>query len=146
MAGTTMADAKASLKRMLMERPSLQGVTIKYGFPGDTAKSEMIWMAGTNVDGTQNIETMRAGKKRRNEEYVLNLYIDSAKRKPEDSEKRACAISAEIEDALASDPTIMDTPNVMWAVVSGMEMDTTETTTGAGTRLRIEVTVRGNLQ
>jgi hypothetical protein len=142
--GTTMADLKANLYDALKERPALAGVQLSYGIPKD-ARRELIWLGDTQPNGIQEIPSMKAGTKRRHEDYRLDVYVQVIGGKPQHSEKRACQLSAEIEDCLANDTTVGGTPNLVWAVVSAMEMSTGETTDGARTVLRIEITAKGNL-
>lgn len=146
MAGTTMAAVKANLKTALLARAGLSGVKVTYGHPGGNATGrEIIWLGSTNTEGTQTVPSMRAGTKRRHEDYTLNVYIEVLGHSPEKCEQRACSISAEIEDYIASDTSVNSTPGVAWAIVTGMEMDTAETVDGSRTVIRIQVSVKGNL-
>lgn len=139
-----MATVKSNLVRELGARPGLSGVPIEYGDNAKTARRERIWL-GASVTGEHEITTMRAGRKVRYEELLVEVHVEVFGRTTsESSELRAGELVAEIEGLLAADPTIDSAPGVQWAVVSQVEIDTSEAD-GPRTEALVTITVKARL-
>lgn len=144
MAGTTMAAVKAALKTMSKTAVG-PNVQVTYGDPGEMARTEMIYI-GAAVDNEQEPVALRSGPRKRDENYTVAIRIEvSSKGTPEAVEARAVLFATAIETAIAADPKLGNVPNVLWAVVSGMSLDTTETTEKPRCVLSIDVSVKARL-
>jgi hypothetical protein len=140
-----MAAIKANLKTALRANTTLSGVQVSYGDPGGDAQRETVWLGHTE-DGSQEPLAMRAGRRRREENYTLHVHVEVIGRPtPEDNEARATDLCTAVEEVLADDPKVGNTPGVIHAVVAGVEMATGETTDGPRTVLTIFVSVKGVL-
>jgi len=137
---STMAALKSAIKAAIAADTDLAGVQVYYGDPGDKGRRECIWLGASSL-GEQEHPAMKAGKKRRREDYDLTVIIEvMSKRTPEASEARAVLLCGEVEDLLAADTTVGSVPNLLWAYVSDMEMNTTEGVDGP--RSVIDLTIR----
>lgn len=146
MTTSTMAALKTNLKVALLQEGTLAGVQVLYGDPGGLGQKEVIWLGSTET-GSQEIASLRSGKKRRRESYLLHVYVEvMSKATPEANEARAVALAGVLEDLVATDPKVSDTPNLLFCFVEGYEMDTTEVG-GTGPRTVIDVSLQceGNL-
>lgn len=142
---STMAAVKAALTTALDARSALDGVLVTYGDAGDLATMETIRLGDTTF-GIQEPAALRPSKRRRFEEYTLEVTVEViGKVTPQANEARAIALAAEVEDAVAVDPTVGAVTNLLFAYVTGMEMSTTETVSGPRTEVMIEITCKGNL-
>ena len=144
MAGTTMAAAKSALKTMTSKAVGA-GVLVTYGDPGELARTECIYI-GAAVDNSHDPVALRSGPRMRDEDYTVNIHVEvSSKGTPEATEARAVVLGTAIETAIAADPKLLNTTNVLWAVVSGMSLDTSQTSEAPRTVLEIAVTVKARL-
>lgn len=146
MAGTTQAALKANLKTRLAVRPGLSSVQVGYGDPGGTSRRQRVWL-GSTTDGEVEPVALRAGRRRRDETYVLKVHVEviAAHPTPEGNEARAVELVREVEECLADDPTVGAVPNLLWAVVSALGMDTTETPDGPRTVVTLDLTAHARL-
>lgn len=142
---STIVATKRALVMALQTRPALNGVLISYADPGAKGRKEQVFIAEVrNAD--QEPVALRTGTRKRDEEYELDVYVDVlSKASAETSEERTMELVAELEEFLANDPKINNTPGVLWAVVTDMRMKTAETGDGPSTRCIVTVTVRGRL-
>ena len=142
---STIVSAKRSLLDSLASRPSLNGVLLAYADPGDKRRREQMFYAEVRVS-EQSPVALKSGRRKRDEEYELDLIVDCAsKASPETSEARCMELVAEVEDELADDPTIRGTDGVLWATVTDMRLTTMETGDGPMSRATVTITVRGRL-
>jgi len=142
---STMAAFKAALKAAIAADAQLAGVQVAYGDPGDKGRKEAVWL-GESVLGEVEPASMRSGQKRRREDYEVSVTIEvMSKRTPEASETRAILISGEIEDLLAADTTVGAVPNLLWAFVRGLEMETSEGADGPRTVIDLTIGVVADL-
>lgn len=139
---TTMAAVKAKLKRMIGNR--LGSVQVVYGDAGQFARREGIRLGVVDI-GDQERVSMRSGKGRQRETYILHILVESWRNTPEAAEARVAELAGEIEDMLASNPKLDNTDNVLWAIVDGMEMETDETDEGSRAVIDIRVQVVADL-
>jgi len=127
MAGTTVIALRSALKEAMQDNADLQNVSITYGQPGDRYKPEMIYFTKSSEVDTEPA-TMRAGRKRRQEDYAFDLVIHvSSRARPEDSETRAAEICGVVETLLADDVKVNNVVNLMWALPERIVIETFET-------------------
>lgn len=98
---------KAALKTSLvsLQATTLTGVQVSYGAPAPTMQAECIVLADANPSSQ---EPVFLGRNSRNEDYDLDVYV-RVRRQTTDQQavtERAFAITAAIENALRSDPTL----------------------------------------
>lgn len=102
-----------ALKQVLLDRFGPEIVARGAPFKRITGK-EGIFIGGVE-DGTHEFATMRAGRKTRNERYLLKINIRTKRdgAEPVDAEERAFELLSEIEDILSEDPRIgLDEPTL----------------------------------
>lgn len=139
-----MAAVKAALKSMTATAVGT-GVQVTYGDPGAMSRTELVYI-GAAVDNLHDPVSLRAGKRQRDEDYTVTIVVGvGSQSTPELSESRAVTLGTAIEDAIAADPKLNDTTNVLWAAVSGMNLNTSESTEKPYTTLAIEVRVRARI-
>lgn len=106
MSTTTAPTVRAQLITLLAARPGLAGVLVTPVWQGDAATQEQMYLGKTSAD--LDFATIRAGRKKREEDYAVDLVIDVER--PDDwgpdSEERAFALAAEVDDLVADDPAI----------------------------------------
>jgi hypothetical protein len=142
MAATSMAALRAAVQTALASATS---VPVFYGEPIDLKPSECIWL-GKATDATQEPAALRKGRVKRDEDYEFDVTVwVASKARPADSEARAVAIATVIEETIADDPRVNDTPGVLFCVVDAVEMDTTETGDLPVTILTYTLRTRGRM-
>lgn len=103
---STVPVVKAAIKTRLEARSGLNGVRVDRVHPGDAELTEGIRIG--DVHGHHDIAVMNAGRKRRDEQYTVDVFFEAAL--PGDdgrpAEERAFALLAEAEDEIADDPTL----------------------------------------
>jgi len=127
MAGTTIVEARKALVAVLKTRPGLAGVYVTYAWDGDdrTAR-DAIWTAFAATGPEDSAETrsavpvLRANPKRREEDYVFGAVCEVRQMgtTQQQVDERAAFLLAEVENALAADPTLA-LPAISWAVLRG---------------------------
>lgn len=143
---STVPAVKKALRDTL--RSALPNVQVERQHPGDTELSEGIRFG--DVRGNHQLAAMVAGRIPRDEEYVVDVYLESV-RPGEDSteaEERAFELLGQLEDLLADDNTIVDTLVGGWARV-GSWTDSTyfdAKTSGWACTIRAEVAVKARLR
>ena len=101
-------------------------VKVDYGDAGETARKERIWLGPTDIGNDEPV-SMKSGRRRLQEEFVIHVMVEViSKSTPEASETRVFEIAADVEDAIASDFTLGGVENLLWALVDGKELDTSE--------------------
>lgn len=148
---TTMAAFRAALYNALVAKqttgtptPPLSGVQVSYGEPVTSQKERVVF--GPAVEGEHEPVALKDGRRKRDETYRMDVVVTvSSKAHPIQSEARAAAILGVVEDVLADDPDLSGTPGVLWAIPTGVEMDTgysPEGTPKTEATLRVEVRAR----
>lgn len=146
MAGSTVAVVKAALVALLEARPGLAGVKVEYGHPGDSTEKELIYFG--RAIGTQDINVMREGRKKRDEEYVLDAHIEVLVEggTQQEADDRALELTAELETALADDPrATLGADVVNWIRVSRTELLPAFAEKGRASLMTVGLTVRARL-
>lgn len=144
--GTTLVALKQALVTKLRARAGLSGVQVLYAIddfePGDDhLRNEAIWLGNAKwlaPDGS-NIANMRAGTKKIDEVYELELFVQVLKddgSTQEAADVRAEALLAEVQQQFAETPQI--TPQVFWAEERPREHIIGQLPTGPGHGARFE--------
>ncbi len=147
MAGTTAAAFKAALKSSLMAYGPLSGIQVVYGQDVEARKTGCIRLGAVEDAGVAPTG-LKAGRRRREEDYVLHVIVEviGTAGGPEANEARAVTLGTAVEEFLADNPALSGSvPGLLFAVVSGFSMETSETTDGARTVLDYSVSVKGRL-
>lgn len=130
---------------------ALPGVKVSRRLPPLAEEAhEQVWL-DRRVAGAQEIETIRAVRKHREETYVVPVLIsilNQEQAEPDVVETRAMAILAAIEDVLADDPKLGFSPKVIeWAKAGAFELVSDASAEPAGwlVEVRLEVNVYAHL-
>lgn len=100
---------------------TLDGVQVEAGWPGDTLKSEAVWI--DQLDGEVTIPVMTAGRKYRDDRFTVPFEVRVAGKASLDATMtRLAVIVAEIEDVLADDPGLDTLDGLISAEVSEERM------------------------
>lgn len=105
--GTSTAPTfRAALLAALQARPALAQVPTHYAHPLDTIEHEAVYLG--EIRGDSRIPVLAAGRKKREERYTLDVWIDVAATGPDaqTASERAWDLFGELEDLLAEDPTV----------------------------------------
>ena len=146
MAVSTMAAIKANLKAAIVADASFSGVQVTYGDAGATARRERVWLGATEI-GSSETPAFRAGKQRRRESYTLHVWVEVilSGGTPEAAEARAIALASAVEDIVASDPKVGDTPGLLFARCEGLELDTVEHADGPRALVDVSIYCEGDI-
>lgn len=141
MVGTTIADTRAALVDMIQGHVTLGGVPVSYGEPGKLGEREHVWIGATaTID--QSIRAMASVPTKRTEDFTFPVVVEVIGYPTARAvEARAAELSQAIETLVAADPTIDSVDNLLWLIVVGIEIDTSEHADGPWTRL--EMTMQG---
>jgi hypothetical protein len=103
---STLPTVRAQLVSLLGARAGLAGVMVTPCYPGDTDRTEAVYLG--EARGHDVIPVSRAGRAKRQEDYQVDVWISVTVAGPDGAvaETRAFALFGELEDALADDPTI----------------------------------------
>ena len=144
MAGSAVVAAKSALVNALAGRPGLADVAVSYAWPGDALERVALYLG--NVTGRHDPAGMRAGRKSRDEEFVVEVFVEvRADGEPQEvADERAVAVAREVEDALADDPTLASS-SLLWARVETYELRQSATTEGRWAGVRLGVRCRSRL-
>lgn len=156
MSTTTAPVVRAQLISLLATRPAITAVNPATGMPvlvahvwqGQADKQEHIYLGNTSAD--LEFATIRSGRKKREEDYTVDIVIDVEI--PTDwgpsSETRAFALAAEVDDMLADDPAIglAATIPTLRMHVSHIEQSSGALDPGGiGTRIVLTISVQSRL-
>lgn len=143
---STVAATKAALRTQLAARPGLQGVQVVYG-DGDTRRRESIRLREATTAAV--VPTALApGRRKREETFDLSVEVEViGQPTPEKNEARAVTLMGEVDGLLADDPHLGGAVDgLLFAMVTGWQMDTGQATDGPQTVVTVTVTVRSRLQ
>lgn len=139
---STIVTTKRALVDLLLSRPALDGVQVTYADPGDKAKATQLWL-GEVREASQEPVSIKAGRKKRDETYDLDVIADAIKPTPETAEARCLELVAEVEDVVADFDIGVDG---VWSVgVTDFRMKSTHAETGTLARAVVTLTVRARL-
>lgn len=148
MSTTTAPIIRAQLISLLAARPALTDVLVKHVWQGDAAEQEQIYLGNTSAD--LDFATIRAGRKKREEDYTIQVIIDVET--PTDwgpaSETRAFVLAGDVDNMLADDPAIglAGTYPTLRMHVSHLEQSSGGLDpSGIGTRITLTISVQSRL-
>jgi hypothetical protein len=147
-AGTNAYAYKKALIDKIKAFPAYTDVQVEYSWPG--ARFERECIHGGRVEGQQEYATFAGGRARlpRNETFVVYVYV--AVRMPdansgEDVERRLVELGQQLEDGIAADPQVAGVNGLLYAGITGVQMDSyAEDDKWAGA-LEYQVTVHSRL-
>ena len=149
MAGSTMYAVKAKLLTLLAANSTLSSVQVAYGDPGEAMRRESIYL-GDIISNAQTPEALASGRRRRIEDYTLDVevFIQSKAAGQQECEQRALVLANAVETVLADYPTLDDgVTGLMFVEASGMSMSTTEAgIDGPRCQVTVQVQVKARLQ
>lgn len=126
---------------------ALPTVQVTQGWPGRAIEPEFVAIA--NVAGNLSLPLMQAGRKPRDDDFVVTILISTAKGGRDtfaEVEARAEDLYAVIENALANDPSLGAIDGVLWAAIERVEGPNSEITTeGPAAFLTVDIAVRSRL-
>lgn len=129
MSGTTVALARSWLVELFGRHPSLQGVEVFYALPIDPNKIPREFVGCSGVEATvDGIATIKAGRQRRQEDYVLRWHV-GVKGVGDDApntDARATEMVAAVEETIADNGTLngirtSSTQQIVYCQVDGIE-------------------------
>ncbi len=145
-------------KQLVSQLGAVLTVPTFYAWPGKETPSECVFLgphpeiADIRIDGSSQIPTIKAGRKRRDETYAVRVTVwtfrpELTVENAESCEKRAFEFYAAIEDVLADDPRIGLAASL---VPSGMYVSSIASTlfpfqAGWACELAVDVTVEARL-
>lgn len=144
---STVSTVKSQLLTRLQARPNLAEVQVFYSWPADVQQAEAIYFG--EARGEHTYPVLKSGRKPRQENYSLDIFIDVAGSgaSSRETEERAWALASEVEDTIADDPTLGLTTDVIQAVAFGnwtlqYAVDVTREGWAAIIRVSLDVTAR----
>tara|TARA_R110000803_G_scaffold79437_1_gene145049 strand:+ start:723 stop:1172 length:450 start_codon:yes stop_codon:yes gene_type:complete len=128
MASSTMYAVKTKLLTLLQDDAGLSAVQVTYGDPGGAMRRESIFMGDIN-SSDQFPEVLASGRRRRLEEYTLDVhvFVQSKAAGLQEAEQRAVSLASTVENVVADNPQLGGTVSgLMFAECSGMSMSSAE--------------------
>lgn len=148
MAGTNAVAFKKALIDKVKAFESLAAVQVEYSWPGARFDRECIH--GGLVTGSQNYATFAGGRARmpRDETFVVHLYV--AVRQPGadngyDVEQRLAEIGQAIENGIAASPQFESVVGMLYAEVTGVQLESYADGVAWAGVLEYQITVRSRL-
>lgn len=143
---STAPVVRAALIAQLSLRAGLADVSVTHVWPGGAAPQEAIYLGRTTLRNAW--ATMRAGRKTREEDYRIELFVWVLD--PTDwgaaSEARAFELMAEVENMVADDPTLgLGMPTLRMIVSDAEATSGPSDTSGWGTVIRVELQIFNRL-
>lgn len=151
---STVPTVKATLVTLI---DAALAVPVTWAWPGPDAEHECVFLgphpatADIRLDLSSQIATVKAGRKQRQEEYVVRVTVWSFRPElttadAQTCETRAFELAAEVEDVLADNPRL----GLAAGVIQYAEVDAVSSTlfpfnSGWATELAIDVRVRARL-
>lgn len=143
---STIPTVKQRILKLLQDRVGLAEVQRTYAHPGKKLGREAIYF--DNVTGSHEFRVMKAGRAPRDETYSIRTIVLVRQRggNIQKAEERAFALLAEIEDALADDPTLGLVPTIHWAGLGEIsEVDSGLLDDGCACAIAFEINVKARL-
>lgn len=152
---TTAAAVKATLVAAIRDLPTVDTSTVlvSYAQPVETPRRETIHL-GDVEDGEQTPVALRAGRRKRQEDYTLSVVVTVASSPtPEKTDARAAALAGAVEEFLADHPKLYDeagpgpapVPGLIAALASGVNLTTGLSSDGAVSTLTLTVAVKAQI-
>lgn len=113
---STVPTVRSALLVALGARAALAAVQVSYSHPGQAIEPESVYLGAAR--GSDEIPVIRAGRKKRQESYTLDVFFDVVADGPtgQEASERAWTLFGELEDLLADDPSLGQ-PAPLWAVL-----------------------------
>ena len=143
---STIPLVKRRVLELLGARKGLAEVQQTYSHPNSLLRRESIYFAGAT--GQHEARVIRTGRQPRTETYNLAVVVvvHMAGKTAEEAEARAFDLMAEVEDALADDPTLGITPQIHWARFGAIrEVDTGPWEKGGACAIEFDIDVSARL-
>ena len=143
---STVPTVRAAVVAALTARPALVGVQVAYSHPGGTIEAESVYLG--KARGSDEVPVVRAGRKKRQESYTLDVFFDVVADGPtgQEASERAWTFFGELEDLLADDPSLGQT-QPFWAVLGDWDeiLFFDDARQGFGSLLRAGVQIEARL-
>lgn len=141
---STVPALKAALKTAIVAQAG--SVQVSRHWPGPATEHEGIYIG--DVSGSSEIDSMKTGRQRRRERYTVTIvcqtfYAGATSADADDSEDRAFALMAHVENAVAADADIAAT--VKWSEITGWDAETVPFERGFATRITLELRCTAHL-
>ena len=148
MASTTIYEVKAALLTKLKADSTLTVIQVTYGDPGGAARREHVFIGDVTAGG-QDPESLSSGRRRRIENYTLDVIV-SVQSKPQglqENEQRAFVLASAVEDVVADYPTLSDAvTGLMFMECAGMSVSSNEAgVDGPHSLITVHFTVKARL-
>lgn len=143
MATTSVRTAtRVRLVDLLSAAPQLAGVQVAYGWAGQDAENESVYLGDTR--GEVEVAAMKGGRKSRDDRFSFDLWIVAGapgQDGPQAADERAEELYAVVEDVLAGDPELgRAVPGLVHAVLGDVDGPTADPTDeGWASLIRAEV-------
>ncbi len=148
MAGSTMYAAKAQLLTLLQADSTLSSIQVAYGDPGEAMRRECVHL-GDVTSNTHTPESLASGRRRRLEDYTLDIevFVQSKAAGQQECEQRALVLANAVETVLADYPQLDGgVSGLMFVQCSGMSMSTAEAgIDGPRVQVTVHVDVKARL-
>jgi len=137
-AGSTVPTVKALIITTLQARPGLAGVKVTYAQTGERAGTRVVFLG--QVRAHHEYAAMAPGRKRRNETYSIDLFVqvNLPGKNIQQNEAQAFVLMKEVEDMLADDPrlgsSVLDS-----AGIGDWELDSGLGDKGAAVQIRMQI-------
>ena len=149
MAGSTIYAVKAQLLTLLQANSTLSNVQVTYGDPLEGMRRESIFL-GDVISDSHTPESLSAGRRRRLEDYTVNVevFVQSKPAGQQECEQRAIVLANAVEDVLADYPTLDGAVSgLMFIECSGMSMSVAEAgLDGPRIQVTVQASVKARLQ
>jgi hypothetical protein len=141
---STVPAARQALYTALVA--ALPSVQVSYSHPGEAVERDTVYLG--DARGRHDPATIKAGRRTRDEQYTLDVWVESTADGPDAREafERCFVLKAEVEDVLADDASLgLGQP--FWMLVGDFEAVTgwDEDRRGHAARVRIGIEVRARL-
>lgn len=148
MSTTSAPTIRAALIAALQDRLAMKDVAVTHVWQGQADEQQRVYLGNTSADLA--FATIRAGRKKREEDYTIQLIIDVED--PTDwgpaSEARAFELAGDVDDLLAADPALglSATLPTLRIHVSHLEQASGALeNAGLGTRITLTLSVQSRL-
>ena len=149
MAGTNAVAFKQALIEKIAAIPAIQtmGIQVAYSWPGPTFERECVH--GGRVEGQGEYATFAGGRARLPRDETLTVFLYVVVRMPGgdayDVETRACQIGQEIENGIAAAPQFDTVAGMLWATITGVQLDSDADDDAWSAVLEYQIAVRSRL-
>lgn len=119
---STLPAVETALLASLQAQSALSGIQVTETHPGDTIQTECVYLG--DAKATEIIPVSRGARVSRQEDYVLDVWIDCTCAGPDATQavQRAYLFFGAVEDSLSNDPTLGHLDGVIKAYVSDWEV------------------------